>query len=99
MAKKKKEYEYVPYSMNDDIHVYYELEFLKDTIKPGDKIKFKNVRGHFVFLHMAHNSALDVTWIDCRNPETGEYRSFYVDRLKSLVRDKKSRRKKQLVRD
>ena len=99
MPRKKKEYEYIPYSINPNIHVYYELEFLKDVIKPGDRITFKGVRGEFTFLHMAHNSELDVTWIDCRNPATGEHRSFYVDRLKGLVRAKKSRRKKQLVRD
>lgn len=99
MPKKKINKEYIPYSMNENIHVYYEIEFLKDTIKPGDTIRFKNVRGEFVFIMMAHNSEKDVTWIDCRNKKTGEYRSFYMDRLKSLVRDKKSRRKKQLVRD
>ena len=99
MPKKKTDKEYVPYSMNENIHVYYELEFLKDVIKPGDKITFKGVRGQFTFILMAHNSEKDVTWIDCRNPATGEYRAFYVDRLKSVVRAKKSRRKKQLVRD
>jgi len=99
MARNKKEYEYVPYSVNPDIHVYYEIEYLKDTIKPGDKIKFKHMRGHFIFILMAHNAEKDVTWIDCRNPQTGEYRSFYIDRLSGLLRDKKSRRKKQLVRD
>ncbi len=96
---RKNKIEYIPYSKNENIHVYYELEFLKDVIKPGDKIKFKNIRGHFVFLHMAHNSEKDVTWIDCRNIETGEYRSFYIERLKGLIREKRSRRKKQLVRD
>lgn len=99
MPKKKTDKEYVPYSMNENIHVYYELEFLKDVIKPGDKITFKGVRGEFIFILMAHNSEKDVTWIDCSNPATGEYRAFYVDRLKSVVRAKKSRRKKQLVRD
>lgn len=99
MAKKKKEYEYIPYRNNPNIHVYYEIEFLKDTIRPGDRITFKHIRGEFIFILMAHNSEKDVTWIDCRNPITGEYRAFYIDRLKSLVRDKKSRRKKQLVRD
>ena len=99
MPKKKEKVEYVPYDKHPHIHVYYELNFLKDTIKPGDKITFKNMRGHFIFLHLAHNSEKDVTWIDCRNPATGEYRSFYVERLKGLVRAKKSRRKKQLVRD
>ena len=97
MSKKKTDREYIPYSINSDIHVYYELEFMRDVIKPGDKIRFKGIRGEFTFILMAHNSKLDVTWIDCRNPATGEYRSFYVDRLKGLVRAKKSRRKKQLV--
>lgn len=96
---RRKKIEYIPYSNNENIHVFYELEFLKDVIKPGDKIKFKNIRGSFVFLHMAHNSEKDVTWIDCRSVETGEYRSFYVERLKGLIREKRSRRKKQLVRD
>lgn len=99
MSKKKKNQEYIPYQKNPNIHVYYELEFLRDVIKPGDRITFKNVRGEFVFILMAHNSEKDVTWIDCKNPTTGEYRAFYVDRLKGLVRAKKSRRKKQLVRD
>ena len=99
MPKKKTKKEYIPYSINSDIHVYYEIEYLKDTIKPGDKIKIKNMHGHFIFILMAHNSAKDVTWIDCRNPLTGEYRSFYIERLSGLFRDKKSRRKKQLVRD
>jgi len=99
MPRKKKDVDSVPYSINKNIHVYYELEFLKDVIKPGDRITFKNVRGEFIFILMAHNSEKDVTWIDCRNPATGEFRAFYVDRLKGLVRAKKSRRKKQLVRD
>lgn len=99
MPKKKKEYDYIPYRNNPNIHVYYEVNFLKDTIKPGDKITFKGIRGEFIFILMAHNSEKDVTWIDCRNPATGEYRAFYVEKLKGLVRAKKSRRKKQLVRD
>jgi hypothetical protein len=98
MPKKKTDKEYIPYSMNENIHVYYELEYLKDVMKPGDRIKFKNTRGEFLFILMAHNSEKDVTWIDCRNPTTGEYRSFYVEKLSGLVRAKKSRRKKQLVR-
>jgi hypothetical protein len=99
MPRQKKVYEYVPYSMNPDITVYYELPFMKDVIKPGDQIKFKNIKSIYTFIHMAHNEKLDVTWIDCRDSATGEYRSFYVDRLKTVVRAKKSRRKKQLVRD
>lgn len=77
-----------------DISTYTELEFGKDIIKPGDKIKIKNARGYFIFLKWAHNSHLDVTWVDCMNPETGEFRSFYIDSLKGVYRAKKSIRKK-----
>lgn len=82
------------YRVNPDISVFYELKFGKDIIKPGDSLKFKDVRGTFKFIRLAHNIKKDVTWIDCFSPATGEYRSFYVDKLKGLVRAKKSIRKK-----
>jgi len=83
----------LPYN-NPDIVVYTELEFGKDIIKPGDKIKIKNARGYFIFHKWVHNTHLDVTWIDCMNPNTGEFRSFYMDNLKGVHRAKKSIRKK-----
>lgn len=82
------------YRVNPDISVFYELKFGKDVIKPGDSLKFKDVRGTFKFIRLAHNIKKDVTWIDCFSPATGEYRSFYVDKLKGIVRAKKSIRKK-----
>jgi hypothetical protein len=85
------------YKVNPDISVFYELKFGKTVIKPGDSLKFKDVRGSFRFIRLAHNIKKDVTWIDCYSPSTGEYRSFYVDRLKGVVHAKKSIRKKMNV--
>ena len=83
-----------PYLVNPDIYVLYELNFNKDVIRPGDKIKFKNMRGVFVFTRLAHNKKLDSTWIDCFDLMTKETRSFHVAKLKTVIRPKKSRRKK-----
>lgn len=85
------------YGVNPDISVFHELKFGNKTIEPGDTLKFKEVRGSFRFIQLAHNVKKDVTWIDCYNPTTGEYRSFYVDRLKGVVHAKKSIRKKMNV--
>ena len=85
------------YGVNPDISVFYELKFGSKTIEPGDTLKFKDVRGTFRFIQLAHNVKKDVTWIDCYSPTTGEYRSFYVDRLKGVVHAKKSIRKKMNV--
>lgn len=97
--KKKRvtEEDHIPYSNNANINVYYELDFNGYTIKPGDKIKIKNERGSFKFLHFVHNIEKDVQWIDCMHPDTGVFRSFYVDRLKGVVHAKRSRRKKEYV--
>lgn len=85
------------YGVNPDISVFHELKFGSKVIKPGDMIKFKEVRGTFKFIQLAHNIKKDVTWIDCYSPTTGEYRSFYVERLKGPVYAKKSIRKKMNV--
>lgn len=98
MAKKREQDEQkTHYGVNPDISVFYELKFGKDIIKPGDSLKFRDVRGTFKFVRLAHNIKKDVTWIDCFSPTTGEYRSFYVDRLRGIVRAKKSIRKKMNV--
>lgn len=99
MAAKRKGYgkEIVPYSVNPDISVQYELAFNREIIKPGDMLKFKNMRGTFKFKWLAHNSKLDSTWIDCYDIKTGELRSFHLAKLKMVVRPKRSRRKKQEV--
>lgn len=82
-----------PFNHNENIHIYYNLEFGKDEIGPGTPLKFKNQRGVFKFIKWVHNQDLDVQWIDCMDITTGEFRSFYMERLKNIVK-KKSRRKK-----
>jgi hypothetical protein len=94
---KKKEYDRKPYHVNEDISVFYEIKYGNELIKPGDIVKIKDARGTFRFIQLAHNIKKDITWIDCMNNVTGEYRSFYIDRLKGLVRAKKSIRKKMNV--
>lgn len=94
MARKKKFEPNAPYWYHDYVHVYYELEFNKDLIKPGTKIKFKNMHGTFTFIKWVHNSKKDVTWIDCYSDKTREERSFYIENLKGIVKPKRSRRKK-----
>jgi hypothetical protein len=99
MSRKRNESteERTHYGVNPDISVFHELKFGKQIIKPGDMLKFKDVRGTFRFIQLAHNVKKDVTWIDCYSPTTGEYRSFYVDKLKGPVYSKKSIRKKMNV--
>jgi len=94
MARKKsKASELPPYWFNPDISVFYELEFGKSVINPGDSIKIKNSRGTFRFIKLVHNAKTNVTWIDCMDSFTGEFKSFYVDRLKNIVINKRSRKK------
>lgn len=82
-----------PFHHNENIHVYYSLNFGKDEIGPGTPLKFKNQRGVFKFIKWVHNQDLDVQWIDCMDITTGEFKSFYMERLKNIVK-KKSRRRK-----
>ena len=83
-----------PYSLHEEISVFYEMKFGNQTINPQDFIKIANEKGNFKFIQLVHNSAKDVTWIDCYQPQTGMYRSFYVDRLRGIFRSKRNTRKK-----
>jgi hypothetical protein len=82
------------YGVNEDIFIYYELEFNGYTIKTGDVIKFKKEKGTFRFKNWAHNVKKDVQWIDCFDEANGVHRSFYISDLKGLGKIKKSRKKK-----
>lgn len=97
MAKRKAAITQEPYGHNPSIYVAYELPFGRDLMKPGDVLKIKNQRGTYRFLKVAHNADLDVTWVDVMNVKDGQYHSFYVEKIKLIVRPKKSRRKKQSV--
>lgn len=79
------------------IAVQYEFEFEGDIIKPKTPIKMKNTRGTFKFRCLATNVRTGSTWIDCIDNATGEWRSFRVEKLKCIVKPKKSRRRKKNV--
>lgn len=82
------------YGVNEDIILYYELDFNGHIINVGDSIAFKNEKETFRFKNLAHNIKKDVQWIDCYEEKTGMCRSFYVSDLKGPARIKKSRKKK-----
>lgn len=91
MAKKKP----VVFTVNPKWEVSYSYQHGKDLIEPGDQIKIKFQRGTFKFLQHVHHTEKGVSWIDCTGPEG--YRSFYVEELKTKVKPKKFRRKKNAV--
>jgi len=92
MKESKKE---IPLYANTDIHVFYELPFgKKDVIVPGTILKIKNTQGTFRYMRHAHNVALDKTWVDTVNTKTFAFHSFYIGRIRSIVKPKKSRAKK-----
>ncbi len=83
------------HGFNTDIAIFWELEFGKDVLVPGTKFKIKNDRNIYIFDCFAHNTKLDISWVDARCVETGEFRSFRVDKIKSVVKNKSSRAKKK----
>lgn len=82
------------YANNDDIVVQYELQFKKDLIRPGDRIKFKNLSAEFLFRCLATKVSAERDWIDCINVTSGSWHSFDVGKLREVVKPKKSRRRK-----
>ncbi len=74
------------YGVNPDIVRIFELQFEKHVLTPGDRFKVKNSHGVFIFRNLAHNVKSDITWVDAMDEKTGEFRSFYVSKIKSLVR-------------
>jgi hypothetical protein len=89
MISRKKTKLGMPFPHNPDMVIEYNFE----GIEVGDHIKFTGTKGTFKFLKLVHNPRRDVTWIDCMSTKTGEYRSFYSDRLKRKVTPKRKRRK------
>jgi hypothetical protein len=75
----------------------FEFPLGSDTVKTGDLVRIKNLRGMFRFYKIAHNATLDVTWIDCTDAKTGEFRSFYLHKVKSKVKPKRSYKKRVRV--
>lgn len=83
--------------MNPHIFIEYELPFANDVIRPGDIIRIKSDRGRYRFIRVVTNQQKNVTWVDCNDIVAGDFRSFYVEKIKLVERAKKSRRKKQSV--
>jgi hypothetical protein len=92
--KKRGKIETSPYWYNKDITVYYELEHKDGLITPGETLRFKKDRKKYKFISFAHNSSLNVGWIDVMDVATGEFRAFYIEQLNGIFRAKRSRRKK-----
>jgi hypothetical protein len=89
MAKRAKKLTTQPYHLVPGITVHYE----HGDIKPGDTFKVSGVRGSFVFHKRVVNSIKSVEWVDCMDTKTGEFRSFYIDRVR--VKPQKRQRRKR----
>lgn len=75
----------------------YEFEFEGEMVMPKMPIKFKNTRGVYKFRCLATNIETGKTWIDCINADTGEWKSFYIERFKGVVKPKRPRRRRKVV--
>lgn len=84
------------YRNSEKIVPTFEFQSGKDVVRPGALIRIKGKTGTYRFRCLATNTELDVTWIDCIENKTGHYRSFYIEEFKSLVKPKKSRRRKPI---
>lgn len=71
----------------------FEFPLGRDIVKAGDRIKIRQERGWFTFYKIVHNTKLDVTWVDVTS-DKGEWRSFYIERVKQVDRPKRSYRKR-----
>lgn len=89
-----------PYNHNPHIVCHYSMVHGESVVEVGSEIKFHGTRGKFKFIKHVVNSELEVEWIDCMDLKTGEFRSFYVNRLKHKPAKKRKRRKKwEIERD
>lgn len=72
--------------------------FFKDNAVPqGALIKFKYMRGTFIFGTVSTNIETGSTWIDCREyvgRKAGKWRSIPLDKFKSQVLPRKVRKKR-----
>ena len=94
MKRSKRVYE--PYGGNPNIVVKWELPFGKDLIVPGDKIRFKNDRDIYIFQRVCSHLKTENVWIDCLSEKNKSYNSLSIDKLKSVIRPKRSYKKKRV---
>jgi hypothetical protein len=83
-----------PFHYNPHITVHYEFIKGTDVFVPNDKMKFVGTNGTFTFIKYVHNAELEVDWIDCMDVKTGEFRSFYANRVKPKPKERRKRRKR-----
>lgn len=71
----------------------YEFEFEGKEYTPSDKkkLKFKNTRGEFYFRCIANNVVTGASWFDVVNADTGEWRSFRIEKFKCVVMPRRRR--------
>lgn len=74
----------------------FEFKAGRDMVRPGQLIRIKGKQGTFKFRCLATNTRQDVTWIECVETKTGHFRAFHIEEFKSIVKPKKSRRKKPI---
>lgn len=82
-----------PYFGMEHIKLYDSLEFDGEMISPGQKVKIKNKRGLYTFRGWVHNTRKDVQWLDLMEDKTGQFRQFYIEQLRGVVKPKRSRKK------
>ena len=61
------------------------------TLELDSEFKLRGSSKKYKFIRAAKNIRLRVEWIDCMDMETGEFRSFYPDKI---VIPRKRRKKK-----
>lgn len=83
-----------PYFHSPHITVHYECVNGDDTYVPGDPMRFIGVKGTFKFIKLVYNAEREVEWVDCMDNNTGEFRSFYSNKIKPKPRPKRKRRKR-----
>lgn len=94
MTRKKNKVVYTPYGGNPNIHIDYELPFGRDVITPGMPIKFKNDRDVYQFQRVCTHRITESQWIDCLSQTRKSFHSLPLEKLKGVVKAKRSRAKK-----
>lgn len=80
------------YANDSRISVEYQYVDGQDVIEPGMVIRFKYERGTFKFRCVAHNIELGTNWMDALDTDSGEWRSFRIEKFKGVVKPRKRRK-------
>lgn len=76
----------------------YEMEYGNFTIEKGDLIKISGEYGtRFKFLSITTNTLTGATWVDCIETyrgQSGQFRSFTIDRVRRIPKKRPRKAKK-----